>query len=172
ELAGISINTMTLGGLAVAIGALVDDAIVDVENVYRRLRQNGQSEAPRPVLSVIFRASAEVRKPVLIGTLVVTAVYIPLFALSGMQGKLFAPVGVSYIVSIIASLFVALTLTPVLCYYLLPKTANLRATKDAWLVPPDVAVKAFADVPEAAANTVRIAERCTYRFERPKRPRL
>ncbi len=130
----ISINTMTLGGLAVAIGALVDDAIVDVENVFRRLKQNATAKVQRNPLAVVFMASSEVRGPILIGTLVVAAVYIPLFALSGMEGRLFTPIGVAYIVSIMASLVVALTLTPVLCYYLLPKSAALGKAQDGWLV--------------------------------------
>jgi len=125
ELAGVSINTMTLGGLAVAIGALVDDAIVGVENVFRRLRHNLAAETPRPALAVIFAAIHEVQRPIVIGTLVVTAVYCPLFALSGMEGKLFAPIGLTYIVSILASLLVSLTVTPVLCYYLLPASKAL-----------------------------------------------
>lgn len=118
---GLSINTMTLGGLAVAIGTLVDDAIVDVENVYRRLHENARSETPENPLLIVFRASREIRKPVLYGTLLVTVVYIPLFFLSGIEGRLFAPIGLAYIVSVFASLFVALTVTPVMCYYLLGK---------------------------------------------------
>ncbi len=134
KIAGISINTMTLGGLAVAIGALVDDAIVDVENVFRRLRQNKHAETRRNPLAVVFLASSEVRRPILIGTIVVTAVYLPLFALSGMEGRLFRPVGVAYIVSILASLVVALTLTPVLCSWLLPNSKAIGRSEDGWLV--------------------------------------
>jgi len=130
----VSINTMTLGGIAVAIGALVDDAIVGMENVFRRLKENRASERPRSTLLVVFRASSEVRQPVLIGTIVVTAVYLPLFALSGMEGRLFTPVGVAYIVSIVASLLVALTLTPVLCYWLLPNAKSVAQARDGWLV--------------------------------------
>ena len=119
ELLGLSINTMTLGGLAVAIGTLVDDAIVDVENVYRRLFENSRRDVPRPALDVVFEASSEIRRPVVYGTLVVTIVYLPLFFLSGIEGRLFAPVGIAFVVSVFASTLVALTLTPVLCYYLL-----------------------------------------------------
>ncbi len=130
----VSINTMTLGGIAVAIGALVDDAIVDVENVFRRLRENRALEKPRLPIVVTFLASSEVRKPILIGTIVVTAVYLPLFALSGMEGRLFTPIGVAYIVSILASLFVALTVTPVLCSWLLPSTKAIARARDGFLV--------------------------------------
>lgn len=120
---GLSINTMTLGGLAVAIGSLVDDAIVDVENVFRRLHQNAQRAVPEPALLVVFRASGEIRKPVLYGTLLVTVVYLPLFFLSGIEGRLFVPIALAYIVSVFASLVVAMTITPVLCYQLLGKRA-------------------------------------------------
>ncbi len=117
---GLSINTMTLGGLAIALGELVDDAVVDVENVLRRLKENAQKAVPAPVLQVIADASGEVRSGVVYATLIVVLVFVPLFALSGIEGRLFSPLGIAYITSILASMLVAITVTPVLCYYLLP----------------------------------------------------
>lgn len=121
HLMGYTLNTMSLGGIAIAIGSLVDDAIVDVENVYKRLRRNRSlpPEERKPVLEVVYQASAEVRMPIFNSSLIIIAGFVPLFFLSGIEGRMLIPLGVSFIVALIASTIVALTLTPVLCSLLL-----------------------------------------------------
>lgn len=134
---GLTINTMSLGGMAIAIGSLVDDAIVDVENVFKRLRENRQKpkEEQKTVMTVVYDASKEVRMPILNSTLIIIASFVPLFFLSGMEGRMLAPLGVAFIVALIASTLVALTLTPVLCSYLLGKPKkNDKEEKEPYVV--------------------------------------
>ena len=131
---GLTINTMSLGGMAIAIGSLVDDAIVDVENVYKRLRENRMlpPDQQRDTRDVVFDASREVRMPILNSTLIIVVSFVPLFFLTGMEGRMLIPLGIAFIVALFASTVVALTLTPVLCSYLLDRKGH-KPMQDAWI---------------------------------------
>jgi CzcA family heavy metal efflux pump len=130
----LSINVMTLGGIAVAMGELVDDAIVDVENIFRRLSENNALPNPKPSLVVVYEASREIRSAIVFGTAVVILAFMPLFALSGVEGRLFIPLGMAYITSILASLVISLTVTPVLSYYLLPQSKATHRQRESILL--------------------------------------
>jgi len=136
RLFNITINTMTLGGMAIATGALVDDAIIYVENVYRRLRENKQLiiSSKQSIFEIIFEASKEIRSPMVNATFIIIIVFVPLFFLSGVEGRLLRPMGYAYVTSILASLLVAITVTPVLSAYFLPKAKFLEKQGDSWLV--------------------------------------
>ncbi|MDR3235758.1 MAG: CusA/CzcA family heavy metal efflux RND transporter [Prevotellaceae bacterium] len=133
---GLTINTMSIGGMAIAIGSLVDDAIVDVENIFKRLRENRAKPAAeqQSLKQIVFEASKEVRKPIFNSTLIIVASFIPLFFLSGMEGRMLMPLGISFIVSLFASTVIALTLTPVLCSYLLKNNSASRIAKEPFVV--------------------------------------
>ena len=133
---GATINTMTLGGMAIAIGALVDDAVIDVENVFRRLRENARiPESQRKLaLRVVLEASVEIRSSIVFATLIIGLVFVPIFFLSGVEGRLLQPLGVAYLVALVASLFVAVTVTPVLCSLLLPRSRAVQEAREPKLV--------------------------------------
>jgi CzcA family heavy metal efflux pump len=130
---GLSLNTLTLGGLAIAVGEVVDDAVIDVENIYRRLRQNAQLPHPRPAAEVVVAASLEVRSAVVYATFIVALVFVPVFFMSGLQGRLFSPLGYAYVLAVMTSLVVALTVTPALSLVLLPRG---RGVTEPPLLPP------------------------------------
>src|SRR5262249_7169421 len=120
----ISLNTLTLGGLAIAVGEVVDDAIIDVENIFRRLRENARLDRPRSTAAVVLSASLEVRSAVVYATFIVALVFVPVFFLSGLQGRLFAPLGYAYVLAVLVSLAIALTVTPALAMVLLPRAGG------------------------------------------------
>jgi len=159
KLTGGSINTMTLGGLAIAVGEVVDDAIIDVENVYRRLRENKASPAPRPAAEVVYDACVEVRSAVVHATFIVALVFVPVFTLPGITGNIFSPLGFSYVVAIISSLAVALTVTPALCMYILVRHGKMPSSE-----PPVVGLikKGYAHVLENLRYHPSLVVICTF----------
>ncbi len=170
---GLSVNTMTLGGLAIAIGVIVDDAIIDVENVYRRLIENRRQPSPEPALTVVFKASSEVRSSIVFATLIIVLSFLPLFALGGMEGRMFQPLGIAYIISLLASLVVSLTVVPALCSYLLPNirggeedSALVRVLKNAQVASLRVVMKRPYPVISLALALTVIAGLLTTRLGR------
>ena len=160
---GLTINTMSLGGMAIAIGSLVDDAIVDVENVWRRLHENRllPPEHRLPVLQVVFNASREVRMPILNSTLIIVVSFVPLFFLSGMEGRMLVPLGIAFITALAASTVVALTLTPVLCSYLLRSKENSNEASSGDSAVARTLKKAYGAVLEKALRHKRAVLGCT-----------
>ncbi|WP_075317604.1 efflux RND transporter permease subunit [Bacteroides togonis] len=160
---GLTINTMSLGGMAIAIGSLVDDAIVDVENVWRRLHENRLLPPERrlPVLQVVFNASREVRMPILNSTLIIVVSFVPLFFLSGMEGRMLVPLGIAFITALAASTVVALTLTPVLCSYLLRSKENSNEANSGDSAVARTLKKAYGAVLEKALQHKRAVLGCT-----------
>lgn len=160
---GLTINTMSLGGMAIAIGSLVDDAIVDVENVWRRLHENRLLPPERrlPVLQVVFNASREVRMPILNSTLIIVVSFVPLFFLSGMEGRMLVPLGIAFITALAASTVVALTLTPVLCSYLLRSKENSNEADSGDSAVARTLKKAYGIVLEKALQHKRAVLGCT-----------
>lgn len=149
---GATINTMTLGGLAIAIGEVVDDAVIDVENVWRRLREDKAPGRPDSILSVIYHASSEVRGSVVYATVIVALVFLPIFSLSGLAGRIFAPLGYAYIIAILASLIIALTVTPALCYFLLPSVLAKAGARSGETITVRLLKRAYARVINHALN--------------------
>jgi CzcA family heavy metal efflux pump len=153
---GTSINTMTLGGMAIAVGALVDDAIIDVENIARRLRENAARPAAerRGTLEVVFDATHEIQSSIVFATLIIILVFLPLFFLAGIEGRLLQPLGLAYVVALAASLLIAVTVTPVLGYYLLPGSRSIGTGREPWLM--SIFKRAYAPLLDATRSRWRL----------------